>query len=34
VTINQRIAANVGHNQHNESYLQTKVDKFHHLKCS
>ncbi len=30
VQINQRIALKVGHNKHNQHYLKTKQDKFHH----
>lgn len=31
VTVNERIAVKVGHNPHNQAYLQTKLDKFKHL---
>lgn len=31
VTINQRIAVNVGHTKQNKAYIRTKVDKFNHL---
>ena len=31
VTVNERLAVKVGHNPHNQAYLQTKLDKFKHL---
>lgn len=31
ITINQRIALNVGHTEQNKTYIKTKVDKFNHF---